>query len=148
MITLTLLTEELLTEVVFHLLCIPGRREIWCNKHSLPQVKWFEQQRELRRVKRDGVSIEQHVKKRDFGDGPDPVALPPSLTALWTFSFQSEFGDGLADDIWDGIFAEMKGESSTESQKRKRQNSFASSFSDPMFRWCWIYLLSTELLTT
>ena len=38
------------------------------------QVKWFEQQRELRRVKRD-VPIEQHVKKRDFGDGPDPVKL-------------------------------------------------------------------------
>ena len=47
------------------------------DKHSqilFPQVKWFEQQRELRRVKRD-VPIEQHVKKRDFGDGPDPVKL-------------------------------------------------------------------------
>jgi len=85
-----------------------------------PEVKWFEQQRELRRVKRD-VPIEQHVKKRDFGDGPDP----------------SEFSDGMADDIWDGIFAEMKGESSKETQKRKRQNSFASSFSDPMFRQQW-----------
>ena len=49
----------------------------------------------------------------------------------------------MADDIWDGIFAEMKGESSKETQKRKRQNSFASSFSDPMFRFfieIWINL--------
>ena len=48
----------------------------------------------------------------------------------------------MADDIWDGIFAEMKGESSKETQKRKRQNSFASSFSDPMFRFLieiWIF---------
>ena len=101
---------------------------------SFPQVKWFEQQRELRRVKRD-VPIEQHVKKRDFGDGPDPVDPNLTIQSTHNFSFQSEFSDGLADDIWDGIFAEMKGESSTESQKRKRQNSFASSFSDPMFRW-------------
>ena len=109
-------------------------------------MKWFEQQRELRRVKRD-VPIEQHVKKRDFGDGPDPVAPNLTMQSTPSFSFQSEFSDGLADDIWDGIFAEMKGESSTESQKRKRQNSFASSFSDPMFR-CGICLLSRESLTT
>ena len=44
------------------------------HKSLFVQVKWFEQQRELRRVKRD-VPIEQHVKKRDFGDGPDPVKL-------------------------------------------------------------------------
>ena len=52
-------------------------------------MKWFEQQRELRRVKRD-VPIEQHVKKRDFGDGPDPVALSIMLeTAVLTQLFSS-----------------------------------------------------------
>ena len=62
-------------------------------------------------------------------------ALTFHQVAISTWLFQSEFGDGMADDIWDGIFAEMTGESSTkETQKRKRQNSFASSFSDPMFR--------------
>ena len=59
------LTEE--PEVVFHLIFFLTED---LRLHF--QVKWFEQQRELRRVKRD-VPIEQHVKKRDFGDGPDPV---------------------------------------------------------------------------
>ena len=77
-----------------------------------PEVKWFEQQRELKRVKRDGV--EQHVKKRDFGEGPQ-LSEP-------------------AREIWDDIFADLSSEGKTN-PKRKRQNRFASSFSDPMFRY-------------
>lgn len=72
-----------------------------------PEVKWFEQQRYLKRVKRDG-DVEQHVKKRDFVDGSD---------------------------IWDGIFDEVS--SDQINTKRKRQNGGGSFFSDPMFRQQW-----------
>jgi len=87
-----------------------------CEETSLllteePQVKWFEQQKELKRVKRDGV--EQHVKKRDFGK------------------------EGPQEDIWDGIFAELNHGNNRPNPKRKRQNTFVSSFSDPMFRKQW-----------
>jgi len=77
-----------------------------------PEVKWFEQQRELKRVKRD---YEQSVKKRDFAD-----------------SVGSD-----ASDIWDGIFEDLSSdEGHVNNPKRKRQN-FGISFSDPMFREQW-----------
>lgn len=85
-------------------------------------MKWFEQQRELRRVKRDYPKEEQHVKKRDFGGDASvgEIIREPS--------------------VWDDIFADMISEGGAavkENPKRKRQNSFASTFSDPMFRQQW-----------
>jgi len=80
-----------------------------------PEVKWFEQQKELRRVKRDyQPDPEQSVKKRDFAAGSD------------------------ASDIWEGIFEELTSEEQNDqiNPKRKRQ-SIGISFSDPMFREQW-----------
>jgi len=57
-----------------------------------PEVKWFEQQRELKRVKRDY----QSVKKRDFA--------------------------GEASEIWADIFEELSEERSSVNPKQKRQN--------------------------
>ena len=80
-----------------------------------PEVKWFEQQRELRRVKRDYQSeLTQSVKKRDFA-GDDY--------------------EGPAADIWEDIFEDLPSEEENHS-KLKRQ-SFGISFSDPMFREQW-----------
>ena len=83
-----------------------------------PDVKWFEQQRELRRVKRDyNPEVHQSVKKRDFkaGEGSDTA------------------------DIWAEIFEELSSDqerTQNRNRKRKRQN-FGVSFSDPMFREQW-----------
>lgn len=75
-----------------------------------PEVKWFEQQRELKRVKRDLIDEGQHVKKRDFAE---------------------------ASNIWDGIFEELSSDRGNN-PKQKRQNSGGGgSFSDPMFRLQW-----------
>jgi len=77
-----------------------------------PEVAWFEQQRELRRVKRDF----QTVKKRDF-------ALEASA-------------------IWDDVFGEFSaGESlrasSLKSGETTKQRRSSFPFSDPMFGAQW-----------
>ena len=55
------------------------------------------------------------MKKRDFAEGAG--------------------GDerGPAEDLWDGILGEAAAQAK-DNPKRKRQNSFANTFSDPMFR--------------
>ena len=73
-----------------------------------PEVKWYEQQKELKRVKRD----HQPVKKRDFADGSD----------IW---------DGIFEEL------SSDEESLPVNPKQKRQNSFGIQFSDPMFREQW-----------
>jgi proprotein convertase subtilisin/kexin type 5 len=80
-----------------------------------PEVAWFEQQRELRRVKRDF----QTVKKRDF-------ALEAS--AIWDEVF-SEFHSGGGGEHSSPLIAK-----SVETTKQRR-NSFP--FSDPMFGSQW-----------
>merc|ERR1711962_714781 len=73
-----------------------------------PEVEWFEQQRELHRVKRDY----QTVKKRDFEDD--------------------------ASDIWDELFQEFKSEIGLDNKHEKkivRRNGVR--FSDPMFSSQW-----------
>merc|ERR1712106_975491 len=57
-----------------------------------PEVKWFEQQRELRRVKRD---FHQSVKKRDFAD---------------------------ASNIWDGIFEELSSEEHVNPKRKRQNS--------------------------
>ena len=74
-----------------------------------PEVVWFEQQLELKRVKRDHIIPSQHVSKRDFAE---------------------------ASNIWDGIFEELSGSETRVNPKKKRQNS-GFGFSDPMFRRQW-----------
>jgi len=73
-----------------------------------PEVKWFEQQLELKRVKRDHIIPGQHVSKRDF---PEPS------------------------NIWDGIFEELGSETRLNPKKKRQNNGFG--FSDPMFRRQW-----------
>ena len=75
-----------------------------------PEVAWFEQQRELRRVKRDF----QTVKKRDFAQ---------EASAIWDEVF-SEFGAG-----------EPNATKSWGETTKQRRSSFP--FSDPMFGAQW-----------
>ena len=72
-----------------------------------PEVTWFEQQKELRRVKRDY----QTVKKRDFA--------------------------GDASDIWDELFEELNSEKSIYNQSKIIVRRNGLQFSDPMFSSQW-----------
>ena len=88
-----------------------------------PEVKWFEQQRELRRVKRDHVS-------------PAHPHVSSHVSPQQTVKKRSGAAASDAADIWEEIFSELASEDRSSNPKRKRQN-FGISFSDPMFREQW-----------
>ena len=87
-----------------------------------PEVAWFEQQRELRRVKRDFQPTPRNaVKKRDF-------ALEAS--AIWDEVFGEFNSGGIGEHL-----PPLTTKSVSEATSKQRRNSFP--FSDPMFGAQW-----------